>query len=126
MAEPVYIVTAYRYGWLSGGGHHVWAGTRLEDAIAHATAGHATSAGKYGLAVYESVGSDRSICHYIPSGRGESEPATDYLRHLADRVGWRIVGSMEDDLSIEQVHEIYDQESSITEAMKRGQCEHSS
>lgn len=124
--SSVYIVTAYRYGWLNGGGHHVWAGTRLEDAVAHATAEHATSASKYGVAVYESTGTDRSICHYIPSGRGESAPATCFRRHLADRVGWRIANEIENGLTITRVQEVYRQEMAITEAMEQGQREHGS
>lgn len=118
MTCPVYIVTAYRYGWMNNGGYHVWAGTSPEDAIAHAQSESTSGACKYGVVVRKAIGGELSIHCYFPSGRNEPAPTIDHSRQLADRIGWRILGEIEDGITAARVHEIYVQEKSISDAAK--------
>lgn len=69
----MYLVTAYRWGWINAHQYPVYCGADHTKAVALARAENATRGGKYGCAVYEwdADGTEAKLTEYFGSSMSE-------------------------------------------------------
>lgn len=68
-----YLVTSYRYGWTNNV-HVIGCWSDRDAALGRAAIEKDGDGGKYGIAVEEYRGDERTMVRYFPSGWGETEP----------------------------------------------------
>lgn len=95
MATPVYIATAYRYGWLNNGHYLVWADTDERATLNAAKAECHSRGGKYGVSVHRVDGADSIEVAYFPSSYGENSAHHNERITLFDRLGSTVATAIE-------------------------------
>ena len=85
----MYLVTAYRWGWLNNHQYHVYAGTDKTKAVALARAEADGRGGKYGCAVYAFTedGADYTLEAYYPSSYNEEKPSHNGRLDMFESLG---------------------------------------
>jgi len=85
----MYLVTAYRWGWLNGGQYPVYCGPDRTKALALAELEPYNRGGKYGCAVDEWTGdgTESARIAYFCSGYGEKEPSHNWRINYFERMG---------------------------------------
>ncbi len=83
----IYLVIAYRWGWLNGHQYIVHASTDREAALEAAEAEADDRAGKYAMVVTERDGEAESRIHYIPSSYGEANPSHNHRIDMFQSLG---------------------------------------
>lgn len=97
MTPPIYLVIAYRFGWLNGHWYTVAASTVRETAEAYAQAECFSRGGKYGIEVVEMIeGQDDKRVAYFASAWGEKEPTGNQRICLEHGLGTRLLNEIED------------------------------
>lgn len=114
MSQPIYIVTAYRWGHNNDGGRIYWAGADEDEAIRHAKAAKHGDGGKYGVAVDEWIGDEHRQVEYFRSGgnANATQPEFSLVQELWARVGANVV-----DLEVPSVQAIVEREKRMVEAL---------
>jgi hypothetical protein len=95
MANPLYIVMAYRWGWTNSHWHIVRATDDRDTAIAFASHEQMERGGKYGVAVHCLAGEDNQIVAYFPSVYGEVQPFVNHRIMAAEQVGIAVIAAVE-------------------------------
>ena len=90
-----YLIVAYRFGTLNAHSYFVGCYTDKDEACRLARNERDDRGGKYGVAVYEFNGMDNSICEYVPSSRGESNPTESGAIRAAKSFGMKYVPLLE-------------------------------
>lgn len=86
----MYLVTAYRWGWLNGHQYQVYCGTDRTKALALAQNEQQDRGGKYGCAVYEwdADGTEfKRIAYFGGSMEGEDEPFHNWRINYFEALG---------------------------------------
>lgn len=96
--SEAYVVVAYRWGWTNNSFYFVWGGTDEDEAIAAAEKECEDRGGKYGVTVFRLSGDVEEVVQHCPSSYGEKEPYINQRIELFDKIGQRVVSTLEDGL----------------------------
>lgn len=89
----IFVVVAYRWGWLNNDWYHVCAKADENEAVDDAEAECGSRGGKYGVAVYDAESWE--MVNYFPSIYREKKPYANWRIMAAERVGLHVLTATE-------------------------------
>jgi hypothetical protein len=94
----IYVVIAYKWGWINNTHFLVCATSNYEKAIKEAKITHKTWEGKCGVVVYDTpdiLDDDTYVVFYLPSSYNENRPFVNKQLELYKEVGAKVVLEIE-------------------------------